>query len=197
MERSQTPTERSRYQLWPSITKADTILGRHTPDITDLRKLRAFKEQGVTRRRKISVPELGPMTTVQEKHLDSRESSHFSQCAVLRLTSLAATIPGRYPSHERSNSAPGASWDRDHQENSFFLARREREGLNTEARSGKLSQVSELEDTAQTWFLGKGPAPTGCFAACRGTRAPGAPINPARFRRASKDHCRTATHRAA
>lgn len=40
-----------------------------------------IKEHNLTRRRKISVPELGPMTTVQEVSMDSRESkSH-----VLRL----------------------------------------------------------------------------------------------------------------
>lgn len=32
-----------------------------------------IKEHNLTRRRKISVPELGPMTTVQETSMDSRE----------------------------------------------------------------------------------------------------------------------------
>ncbi|KAG9238424.1 Up-regulated during septation-domain-containing protein [Amylocarpus encephaloides] len=50
------------------------------------------KEQTLTRRRKVSVPELGPMTTVQEVAMDS------------------PTIPGRPPLHERSISAPGNSW---------------------------------------------------------------------------------------
>ncbi|KAK3308037.1 Up-regulated during septation-domain-containing protein [Chaetomium strumarium] len=51
-----------------------------------------IKEHNLIRRRKISVPELGPMTTVQETPMDS------------------PTIPGRPPIHERSISAPGTSW---------------------------------------------------------------------------------------
>ncbi|KAK4241429.1 Up-regulated during septation-domain-containing protein [Achaetomium macrosporum] len=51
-----------------------------------------IKEHNLIRRRKISVPELGPMTTVQESPMDS------------------PTIPGRPPIHERSISAPGNSW---------------------------------------------------------------------------------------
>ncbi|CCC13311.1 hypothetical protein SMACR_06602 [Sordaria macrospora] len=47
------------------------------------------KDQNLTRRRKVSVPELGPMTTVQEAPMDS------------------PTIPGRPALHERSISAPG------------------------------------------------------------------------------------------
>ncbi|KAK3494097.1 Up-regulated during septation-domain-containing protein [Neurospora crassa] len=47
------------------------------------------KEQNLTSRRKVSVPELGPMTTVQEAAMDS------------------PTIPGRPAIHERSISAPG------------------------------------------------------------------------------------------
>lgn len=37
--------------------------------------LRKIKEQSLVRRRKISVPELGPMTTVQEVAMDSRKHS--------------------------------------------------------------------------------------------------------------------------
>ncbi|OAA59065.1 hypothetical protein SPI_06267 [Niveomyces insectorum RCEF 264] len=51
-----------------------------------------IKEHTLIRRRKVSVPELGPMTTVQEIAMDS------------------PTIPGRPPLHERSISAPGNSW---------------------------------------------------------------------------------------
>ncbi|KAJ4420146.1 hypothetical protein N0V85_000711 [Neurospora sp. IMI 360204] len=47
------------------------------------------KKQNLTHRRKVSVPELGPMTTVQEAAMDS------------------PTIPGRPALHERSISAPG------------------------------------------------------------------------------------------
>ncbi|KAL9622333.1 MAG: hypothetical protein Q9160_003344 [Pyrenula sp. 1 TL-2023] len=60
--------------------------------ISKLRK----RGESLPRRRKVSVPELGlvPMTTVQEKAVDS------------------PTIPGRFPVHERSNSAPGHAWHR-------------------------------------------------------------------------------------
>lgn len=47
-----------------------------------------IKEPITNRRRKISVPEIGPMTTVQELAMDS------------------PTIPGRPPIHERSQSVP-------------------------------------------------------------------------------------------
>ncbi|KAL8342383.1 hypothetical protein RB601_004989 [Gaeumannomyces tritici] len=47
-----------------------------------------IKEHNLNRRRKVSVPELGPMTTVHEVPMDS------------------PTIPGRPPLHERSISAP-------------------------------------------------------------------------------------------
>ncbi|KAK1835446.1 Up-regulated during septation-domain-containing protein [Podospora conica] len=56
-----------------------------------------IKEHNLTRRRKVSIPDLGPMTTVQEHALDS------------------PTIPGRPPLHERSISAPGVpSWKQHH-----------------------------------------------------------------------------------
>ncbi|KAH6899911.1 Up-regulated during septation-domain-containing protein [Thelonectria olida] len=48
-----------------------------------------LNQHSLVRRRKVSVPELGPMTTVQEIAMDS------------------PTIPGRPALHERSNSAPG------------------------------------------------------------------------------------------
>ncbi|KAH8671151.1 Up-regulated during septation-domain-containing protein [Xylariales sp. PMI_506] len=51
-----------------------------------------IKEHTLNRRRKVSVPELGPMTTVQEVAMDS------------------PTIPGRPPLHERSISSPVNSW---------------------------------------------------------------------------------------
>jgi len=59
--------------------------------VTGLR-IRIKDHNNLIRRRKISVPELGPMTTVQEAAMDS------------------PTIPGRPPVHERSISAPGNSW---------------------------------------------------------------------------------------
>lgn len=53
-----------------------------------------IKEHHLNRRRKVSVPELGPMTTVHEVPMDS------------------PTIPGRPPLHERSISSPVNSWRR-------------------------------------------------------------------------------------
>ncbi|OTB16492.1 hypothetical protein K445DRAFT_292380 [Daldinia sp. EC12] len=55
-----------------------------------------IKEHNMTRRRKISVPELGPMTTVQEVAMDS------------------PTIPGRPALHERSISSPVNPWRQRH-----------------------------------------------------------------------------------
>ncbi|KAI8960981.1 Up-regulated during septation-domain-containing protein [Daldinia sp. FL1419] len=55
-----------------------------------------IKEHNMTRRRKISVPELGPMTTVQEVAMDS------------------PTIPGRPALHERSISTPIHTWRQRH-----------------------------------------------------------------------------------
>jgi hypothetical protein len=42
------------------------------PNVGNGLRLR-IKEHNLTRRRKVSVPELGPMTTVQEVPMDSRE----------------------------------------------------------------------------------------------------------------------------
>ncbi|KAJ4224588.1 hypothetical protein NW757_014348 [Fusarium falciforme] len=61
-----------------------------------------LKQHSLVQRRKISVPEIGPMTTVQELAMDS------------------PTIPGRPPFHERSISAPGTSF-RKHQLTDTFL----------------------------------------------------------------------------
>lgn len=72
------------------------------------------KEQAcpLTRRRKVSVPELGschvPMTTVHEVPMDSRELIRAGNGDIL--TWNIATIPGRPAFHERSISAPGNSW---------------------------------------------------------------------------------------
>ncbi|PGH23528.1 hypothetical protein AJ80_02482 [Polytolypa hystricis UAMH7299] len=90
----QTPTEKPKYQLWPSLKKTTSLSAMRTPDITEMVKKNQSNQGNLSRRRKISVPELGPMTTVHEKHMDS------------------PTIPGRFPIHERSNSAPGTSWSR-------------------------------------------------------------------------------------
>lgn len=92
-----TPTERSKYQLWP-LRRKNASPGRHTPELEQVRELAVSQsspalrdaadwqfppgsktsfshKEGLPRRRKICVPELGlePMTTVQEGHMDSRK----------------------------------------------------------------------------------------------------------------------------
>jgi hypothetical protein len=85
------PTEPRKYQLFPAKDKLSIAAGqknvegettqstgqngtnekeRPTPVIGLRLKP---KEQTLIRRRKVSVPELGPMTTVQEIAMDSRE----------------------------------------------------------------------------------------------------------------------------
>lgn len=63
----------------------------------------------LVRRRKVSVPELGPMTTVHESSMDSREC-YKTTVSHARADSRLATIPGRPAFHERSASAPGNNW---------------------------------------------------------------------------------------
>ncbi|KAF1941991.1 hypothetical protein EJ02DRAFT_403397 [Clathrospora elynae] len=107
----------SRYQLWPSarspvgLSLSDKLaalaVGRSSTSLSDTAALPESvpfwqRSGSLSRRRKISVPELGnTMTTVQEMSLDS------------------PTIPGRPPlrklsydavSHERSCSVPGRNW---------------------------------------------------------------------------------------
>ncbi|KAJ3487427.1 hypothetical protein NLG97_g6413 [Lecanicillium saksenae] len=75
-----------------------------------------LNQNNLVRRRKVSVPELGPMTTVQEISMDS------------------PTIPGRPPLHERSSSAPD--------ESSRFYGPIDRI-LKATAQSGDLSKAIE------------------------------------------------------
>ncbi|KAI9760247.1 MAG: hypothetical protein M4579_001760 [Chaenotheca gracillima] len=112
------PLKEPKYNLWPSsnrlgnspttpVSRSATpdfdrdrayalAAGRSSSAMSDrgLRSMlgsasRSRVKDGVnSRRRKASVPELGPMTTVQEAPMDS------------------PTIPGRPPMHERSASAP-------------------------------------------------------------------------------------------
>lgn len=93
-----TPTERSKYQIWPLRKRGITSPGRHTPELEQVRELAVSQSspalrdaagwqfppgsktsfsqrEGLPRRRKVCVPELGlePMTTVQEGYMDSRK----------------------------------------------------------------------------------------------------------------------------
>lgn len=87
----QQPSDSRKYQLFPKGGQAQSAstkaldpekakayaLGQ-TAEKTEKDKggLRIrIKEHTLIRRRKVSVPELGPMTTVQEVAMDSRESS--------------------------------------------------------------------------------------------------------------------------
>jgi hypothetical protein len=85
------PTEPRKYQLFPAKDKLSITAGQkngegETTQLTgpnginekDRSTLGSAlrlkpKEQTLIRRRKVSVPELGPMTTVQEIAMDSRE----------------------------------------------------------------------------------------------------------------------------
>ena len=87
------PSETRKYQLFPAKDKLSITAGRNSPDPEQAFALamsqsstvpdRSFigtsmrvkmKEQSLLRRRKPSVSDLGPMTTVQEIAMDSRES---------------------------------------------------------------------------------------------------------------------------
>ncbi|KAI0875653.1 hypothetical protein GGS24DRAFT_282297 [Hypoxylon argillaceum] len=96
--------EGRKYQLFPKdrtlppvtaakpldLDQAHAIAMGQSPEKSGLSTglLLRIKEHNLTRRRKVSVPELGPMTTVQEVSMDS------------------PTIPGRPALHERSISTP-------------------------------------------------------------------------------------------
>jgi hypothetical protein len=85
------PTDATRkYQLFPSKDKLSIQAGRKSPETEKIQAVGQtnnvierpilgtamrlkVKEQTLVRRRKASVPELGPMTTVQEVAMDSRE----------------------------------------------------------------------------------------------------------------------------
>lgn len=89
----QQPSEPRKYQLFPQKDKLSIAAGRKTPELETAQAMTQnasgerersilgaalrlkSKEQTLIRRRKASVPELGPMTTVQEVPMDSRESS--------------------------------------------------------------------------------------------------------------------------
>ncbi|KAI4862050.1 hypothetical protein F4820DRAFT_460491 [Hypoxylon rubiginosum] len=85
----------SGKQLDPEQAFAMAMGQQDKASVTNGLRMR-IKEHNLTRRRKISVPELGPMTTVQEVAMDS------------------PTIPGRPALHERSISSPVNSWRQRH-----------------------------------------------------------------------------------
>lgn len=108
------PTESRKYQLFPAKEKLSMIPGRKSPDTETgipvamgqngpTEKERSLlgvalrlksKEPPIIRRRKVSVPELGPMTTVQEISMDSREfHSSNDICMMLKRTSNDTRSP--------------------------------------------------------------------------------------------------------
>jgi hypothetical protein len=106
------PTEPRKYQLFPAKEKLSISAGRKSPDPETVfavamgqnglaEKDRSLlgtvlrtksKEPTLIRRRKVSVPELGPMTTVQEIAMDSRECDTY-----IRYVCEAKTQQQRYP----------------------------------------------------------------------------------------------------
>lgn len=82
------PPESRKYALFPTKDKLSINLERKSPDSEIMSTMAGEKqpailgsalrlkpkEQTLVRRRKVSVPDLGPMTTVQEVAMDSRES---------------------------------------------------------------------------------------------------------------------------
>ncbi|KAI1400067.1 hypothetical protein F4819DRAFT_497591 [Hypoxylon fuscum] len=91
----QLPPVSSGKQLDPEQAFAMAMGQQDKASVSNGLRMR-IKEHNLTRRRKISVPELGPMTTVQEVPMDS------------------PTIPGRPALHERSISSPVNSWRQRH-----------------------------------------------------------------------------------
>ncbi|TGO10771.1 hypothetical protein BTUL_0126g00250 [Botrytis tulipae] len=91
------PSEAPRkYSIFPSKDKLLIGSERQSPEsslsLALGEKHNVQKPKELNKRRKPSVTELGPMTTVHEVSMDS------------------PTIPGRPPLHERSFSAPGGKW---------------------------------------------------------------------------------------
>lgn len=91
--RMQQPAGPRKFLLFPGKDKLSIAAGRKSPDVeisiavpvvqnglTEKERLShggrlqlKAKEQTIPRRKKASIPELGPMTTVQEVPMDSRE----------------------------------------------------------------------------------------------------------------------------
>lgn len=84
------------------------------PSVGNLRLRMKEHNLNLVRRRKVSVPELGPMTTVHEASMDSRECPNVNPLGKATADEYLATIPGRPAFHERSASAPGNSWKQHH-----------------------------------------------------------------------------------
>ncbi|WEW57219.1 hypothetical protein PRK78_002681 [Emydomyces testavorans] len=62
-----------KYQLWPNLKRNVSSPGSSTTDSKTMRN--PFKDSGLNRSHKISVPDLGKLATIQEKSQDSRSSA--------------------------------------------------------------------------------------------------------------------------
>ncbi|ELR04034.1 hypothetical protein GMDG_06545 [Pseudogymnoascus destructans 20631-21] len=142
------PSQPPRYQLFPSSSQEKlaitTSLGRKTPELDQtLPNATTAKgnaaegpsptnglkrEPNLGRRRKPSVTDLGHMATVQEVAMDS------------------PTIPGRFPVHERSISAPGEpSWRQNVFGESMFAAI---EGPVVDIKQRRVSRILQRRNYA-------------------------------------------------
>ncbi|KAF7545694.1 hypothetical protein G7Z17_g8981 [Cylindrodendrum hubeiense] len=120
----------------PDVEKPLPIPGGQANEKTDKQQStgsglkKRLNQHSIVRRRKVSVPELGPMTTVQEVSMDS------------------PTIPGRPPLHERSISAPGHTSRKHHLADSF---------LNIESDDDAPEILSPVAESLHSRGSGLGP----------------------------------------
>lgn len=103
-----------------------------------------LNQHSLARRRKISVPEVGPMTTVQELSMDSRKCLYLRLTLYVETDNFAATIPGRPPFHERSISAPGNSCRNYNFTDTFLFASSDDEGPDPQ-----LSKKEKVESNSR------------------------------------------------
>lgn len=155
--------EARKYQLFPSSSAAakqpepepmaaglgqpiDEAEKTESADKCNGLRLR-IKEHNLTRRRKVSVPELGPMTTVHEVAMDSRKSARSATPIVPRWRpdNKAATIPGRPPLHERSASSPVNSWRQPFAASRSLLSRSETVASDSSAEPAKSGNSSSKQ----------------------------------------------------
>lgn len=105
-----------------------------------------IKEHNLTRRRKVSVPELAPMTTLHEVAMDSRKLAPSAPIAPRPSpNSKTATIPGRPPLHERSASSPVNSWRQPFAASRSLLSRSETVESDPAAEPAKSGNFSSKQ----------------------------------------------------
>ncbi|RFN52934.1 hypothetical protein FIE12Z_2788 [Fusarium flagelliforme] len=146
--RMQQPDPSKKYQLFPKEKRlpvlnsnkgADSEKAAMAPAAASDEKTESqpllnglkkrLNQHSLARRRKISVPEVGPMTTVQELSMDS------------------PTIPGRPPFHERSISAPGNSCRDYNFTDTFLFASSDDEGPDPHFSKKERSESKSRDHT--------------------------------------------------